>query len=378
MKILGIETSCDDTCAALVEKTNEGLIVHSHIIASQAQLHTKYGGVVPELAARQHVEAIIPTIQEALGDTKPEDINAIAVTTGPGLITSLHVGVETAKSLAYTWNKPLIPTNHIAGHIYSGLLAPVGELSSKTITYPALALIVSGGHTELILMTKPHTYTLIGRTRDDAAGEAFDKAAKMLGLPYPGGPEISKRAQHGDPHAYELPRPMIHEKGYEFSFSGLKNAIRLLIEKEAKNSRHFERRVLPKSRNLFHDKAKGISPLVSTLGRDDETVLSDEIINNICASIQEAIIEVLVTKTIQACEAYTPQTIILAGGVAANEALRNKLATALPQESTLYIPERAYCMDNAAMIAAVACDMNASAYAENPKQTTAQSTWELV
>lgn len=314
MIILGIETSCDDTAVALLEIKAGRFKLLNHLTASQTKLHAKYKGVVPEVAARAHLETIIPVLTETLSlrtsrvQSLPPD--AIAITTGPGLITSLLIGVETAKALSFAWNIPLIGVNHIEGHIYSSLLS---DLSLK-IKFPAIALVVSGGHTELILMKNHGQYKLLGRTRDDAAGECFDKAGKMLDLPYPGGPEISKRAAKGNPHAFELPRPMLHEPGFEFSFSGMKNAIRLLIE----------------------DCRRGTRPAPT---------------NDLCASIEHAIVDVLVQKSIKAVAKYKPKTFILAGGVAANKKLRQTLSENLPKSTRFILPPQEYCMDNAAMIA---------------------------
>jgi len=353
MKILGIETSCDDTCAALLDIKRGKFDVIKSIVSSQADLHKKYGGVVPEVAARKHVETIIPVIKEVLNSpsfTKEgvggrlrgkRKLDAIAIASGPGLVTSLHVGVETAKALSLAWNVPLIKVNHIEGHIYSPLLnVGARHASPLPLKFPAIALIVSGGHTELILMTSHGKYRLLGRTRDDASGEAFDKSAKMLGLSYPGGPEISKRAKKGNPYKYDIPKPMIHEPGFEFSFSGMKNAIRLLIE---------------------------------DLGTDAIHRVSD-----LSASIEQAIIDVLTHKSLKAVKHYKPKTFILAGGVSANKKLRKTLQHALPKSTQFLAPDMKFCMDNAAMIAAAGYH-----HAKNKKfieyhKLTADANWELV
>ena len=336
MMILGIETSCDDTSSALVEVKRGKFHVHKNIIASQAKLHNKYGGVVPEVAARKHVETIIPVIKEVIGNKQPQ-LDAIAVTQGPGLITSLHVGVETAKALPIAWNVPLIGTNHIEGHIYSVLL---NEKISK-LKFPAVALIVSGGHTELILMTNHGKYKLLGRTRDDAAGEAFDKSAKMLGLNYPGGPEISKHAQKGNPDAFDIPRPMIERDDCEFSFSGMKNAIRLLIEDLKK-----EKKKLP--------------------------------INDLAASIEEAIVDLLVTKSLISVAQNKPKTFVLAGGVSANKKLRSCIKKALPKSINILIADQQFTQDNASMIAAASYHHIKKKQFSNPYKLTANTNWELV
>lgn len=313
MRILGIESSCDDTSAALVEMTDASTTILAEKTASQIEVHKKYGGVVPEVAARCHAENILPVIETVLeGQSKPE---AIAVTSGPGLLTGLLVGVEVAKNLSYLWNIPLIRTNHIAGHIHSVLLAGEGKTNATHIQFPALCLVVSGGHTELIYMKSSGEYERIGKTRDDAAGECFDKTAKLLGFEYPGGPKISKVAKDGNPKAIPFPRPMLHENNFDFSFAGLKTAVLYWLRDHEKN----------------YDVA------------------------DVCASIEAAIVETLVTKTIRAAEHYQPKNIILAGGVAANPSLRTQLAgaiTAILPTTPLLIPELKYCMDNAAMIAA--------------------------
>ena len=336
MHILGIETSCDDTAAALVEVKGDKFRVLKNIIASQAKLHQKYGGVVPEVAARKHVETIIPTIQEALGSKRP-NLDAIAVTSGPGLITSLHVGVETAKSLSIAWDVPLVGTNHIEGHIYSVLL---NEKISR-LKFPAVALVVSGGHTELILMTDHGRYKLLGRTRDDAAGEAFDKSAKMLGLPYPGGPEISKHAEKGNADAFDIPRPMIERDDCEMSFSGMKNAIRLLIED------------LKKSKEKLP-------------------------INDLAASIEQAIVDLLVTKSLIAVAQNNPKTFILSGGVSANKKLRSCIKKASPKSINLLIADQKFTQDNAAMIAGASYHHIKGKQFSDPCKLSANANWELV
>jgi N6-L-threonylcarbamoyladenine synthase len=336
MLILGIETSCDDTAAALVEVKDGNFRVKKNVRNSQAKLHNTYGGVVPEVAARKHTENIIPVIDETIGKHR-KDIDIIAVTKGPGLITSLHVGVETAKSLSYAWNIPLVGANHMEGHVYSPLL---NDKISR-LKFPAIALIVSGGHTELILMTSHGKYKLLGRTRDDASGEAFDKAAKMMGLPYPGGPAISKHALRGNPKAYDLPKPMLDQDNYEFSFSGLKNAIRLLIvELKKKNKK------LP--------------------------------IDDLCASIEQTIVDILITKSLKAIEQHKPKTFILAGGVAANKKLRKTLQNALPKSINLLMSDLEYTQDNAAMIAAGACNQIKKKQFTKYSKLNADPNWELV
>ena len=286
MTILGIETSCDETAAAVVK---DGTQLISNVVASSQQMHAKFGGIIPENAAREQIKSIIPVIKETLVC----DIDAIAVTVGPGLIGSLLVGVETAKTLSYAWNKPLIPVNHLIGHIYANWLVSKPQ-------FPALVLLVSGGHSELILMADHGKYKYLGGTRDDAAGECFDKCARLLNLGYPGGPAISKAAIKND--LYKLPRPMINSKDFDFSFSGLKT-------------------------------------VVANSPRDNPNYLAYE--------LQEAITDVLVTKTRRAAEKYQVKNILLAGGVAANKRLREKIPEAL-------CPPIELCTDNAAYIASAA------------------------
>lgn len=309
MRILGIETSCDETSAAIIEENsgNSKVKLSSNVIASSLPLHAKTGGVVPEVAARAQIKYIIPVIEKALNKT---DIDAIAVTVGPGLIGSLLVGVETAKALAFAWNKPVIPVNHLFGHIYANFI-------DHEINFPFIGLIVSGGHTDLLLFKSHKNYKWLGGTRDDAAGEALDKIGRILGLAYPGGPEIEKRALMGNPRAFNFPRPMIGSEYFDFSFSGLKTAVLRETQK------------------------------IKTL--------DDEKINNICASVQQAIISVLVKKTIRAAKIYKVPTIVLGGGVSANQALREKFEQEIKKiDSKIFFPEKKFTSDNAAMIAATA------------------------
>ncbi|OGE80784.1 MAG: hypothetical protein A2720_04460 [Candidatus Doudnabacteria bacterium RIFCSPHIGHO2_01_FULL_46_24] len=313
MRILAIETSCDETAAAVIENGR----VKSNIIASQAKLHGKYGGVVPEVAAREHVPAIIPTIKLALKDAKLslKQIDAIAVTQGPGLMTSLMVGVDTARALGVALGKPVIPVNHLEGHIYANFTYHVSRNTYHI--FPALILIVSGGHTLLVLMKNHGKLKIVGETVDDAAGEAFDKTAKLLGLGYPGGPALAKLAKQGNPQAFNFPRPMINSKNLDFSFSGLKTAVLYKITKHV-------------PRNMYHK-------------------------TNLAASIQQAIIDVLIAKTEQAIKKYRPKTIMLGGGVAANNLLRQRYQLlSINYQLNVTIPALEYCTDNAAMIGLVA------------------------
>lgn len=313
MKILGIESSCDDTSVALVDCQGDQFTVLAEKTASQIEIHKQYGGVVPEVAGRQHAEAIFPVIEEVMhGQEKPD---AIAVTAGPGLITGLAIGVEAARALSYLWNAPLVRTNHMDGHVHSVQIKP----ESTPIQFPALALLVSGGHTELLLMHDHGRYEKLGATRDDAAGECFDKVAKLLGLEYPGGPKISALAKTGNVHAVPLPRPMLREDNFDFSFAGLKTAALYWLR----------------------DNELSVAPSGPTM-------------EDFCASLEQAITDVIVHKTCRATEKFKPKTIILGGGVSANEKIRESLRTALAQtipEATFLVPDRRYSMDNGAMIA---------------------------
>lgn len=320
MKILAIETSCDETAAAVLEGQGERLGLKSSIISSQIKLHQKYGGVVPEIAAREHVINILPVVEEALETAgilrkkAPTTLSAIAVTIGPGLITSLMIGIETAKTLAYAWKLPLIAVNHIEGHLYSNFIGQKPKL-------PAVILTVSGGHTQLVLMKNHLSYKTIGETRDDAAGEAFDKAAQLLGLGYPGGPLISKQAALYKPNSTQtfkpinLPRPMLKENNFDFSFSGLKTALLYSL----RDDKHYKKRIA-----------------------------------EYCYEFEQAVVEVLVAKTIKAAKKYNVSSIMLAGGVAANTTLRKTLEKKAKEcKLAFYMPEMHYTTDNAAMIGAV-------------------------
>jgi len=313
MIILGIETSCDETAAALVKYQGGKFSILSNIVSSQIQIHKKYGGVVPEVAARNHIINIIPVIDEALtkAKIKPSQINRIAVTTGPGLITSLIIGQETAKTLAYAWNKPIFSINHLKAHLSANWL------NNQPIKYPAISLIVSGGHTELTLIKSKNKFIKIGQTLDDAAGEAFDKVAKLLGLGYPGGPIISKLALEGNPKTFKFPRPMINNNDFNFSFSGLKTSVLYTVKKLKK----------------INKKTKA----------------------DLSASFQQAAVDVLIKKTIKAAKKYNAKTILLSGGVAANKVLRENLSIACQKENLNFLmPEIFLCTDNATMIAAAA------------------------
>jgi N6-L-threonylcarbamoyladenine synthase len=304
MKILGIETSCDETAAAVVE---DGVKILSNQVASQVEIHARYGGIVPEVASRQHILAIVPILKQAMTDagTTWSDLDGIAVTNGPGLAGSLLVGVNMAKSITFAHNLPFTGVNHLEGHIYANWL--VESNSGPVPVFPLLSLIVSGGHSDIVLMKGHGDYVLLGRTRDDAAGEAFDKAARILGLGYPGGPAIQQAAESGIA-SLRLPRSWLKGTN-DFSFSGIKTALLRMVE---------EGKILNKA--------------------------------NAAASFQEAVVEVLVTKTIAAAREYRVKQILLAGGVAANRRLRQWLVKDSPLP--VLIPELKLCTDNAAMIAA--------------------------
>lgn len=327
VRVLAIETSCDETAVAVLDvhqTSNEQpseVNVFEHLVSSQISTHQKYGGVVPEVAARSHVPETVSLVTQALERHPLESIDAIAVTRGPGLATALRVGVEAARTLAAFSQKPFISVNHLEGHVASAWL---NEENRKHWEYPLLALIVSGGHTELVLVKGLCRYQIIGHTRDDAAGEAFDKSAKLMGIPYPGGPKIAKLADAGNPEAYALPRPMRHDGSFDFSFSGLKTAVRQLWES------------LPAQPSF--DEAN-----------------PDPILCNLAASLQAAIVDVLVEKTIAAAKKHRVKGVCVVGGVSANLSLRSRLESELAQHlpDVAYLPsDRAYITDNAAMIAA--------------------------
>ncbi|MBI3624860.1 MAG: tRNA (adenosine(37)-N6)-threonylcarbamoyltransferase complex transferase subunit TsaD [Candidatus Rokubacteria bacterium] len=306
--ILGIETSCDETAAAILA---DGTKILASVVASQDQIHAPYGGVVPELASRRHVEVIVPVIRKALSDASVSlaDLAGIAVTQGPGLVGSLLVGCSVAKSLAYVRKLPLVGVNHLEGHIFAAFL------QEPTPDYPFLALVVSGGHTALYLARQPLAYQLIGQTRDDAAGEAFDKVAKLLGLAYPGGPVIEQTARSGDPRAISFPMAQITDGAPDFSFSGIKTAVSLHVK-----------RARP---------------------------LSAAHVADIAASFQATVVKMLAKKTVGAALSLGVRRLVLTGGVAANKALRAALSAEAGERGwELFIPPPALCTDNAAMIAA--------------------------
>ncbi|RNA66586.1 tRNA (adenosine(37)-N6)-threonylcarbamoyltransferase complex transferase subunit TsaD [Alteribacter keqinensis] len=310
--ILGIETSCDETSASVVRGGREIL---SNVVSSQIESHKRFGGVVPEIASRHHVEQVTYIIEEALREAEVtmDDVDAVAVTEGPGLVGALLVGVNAAKALAFAKSKPLIGVHHIAGHIYANHLV-------EELTFPLLSLVVSGGHTELVYMDEHGKYEILGETRDDAVGEAYDKVARTVGLPYPGGPHIDRLAHEGEA-TIDLPRAWLEADSFDFSFSGLKSAV---------------------INTLHNAKQRG----------------EDVPVKTIAASFQASVIDVLVTKTMRAVEKRGVDRLVLAGGVAANKGLRARITEVCEERGiTLTIPPLSLCTDNAAMIAAAGAVM---------------------
>ena len=309
MKILAIESSCDETAAAVVE---DGRTVLSSVIASQVAEHRLYGGVVPEIASRRHAEAIVPVVTQALEQAQLTlaDLDALAVTYAPGLIGALLVGVNFAKGLALSTGLPLVPVHHLRSHIASNYI------SNQELKPPFLCLVVSGGHSHIVMVEDYTKMKIIGRTRDDAAGEAFDKAARTMGMPYPGGIELDKVAEDGDPHAFQLPRPVVHDAPYDFSFSGLKTAVI----------------------NLLHNAAQ----------KGEELNKAD-----VCASFRFAVVNCLRTNFIRAAEELGVNKLVIAGGVSANSLLRRTLSEECRKRGwEFYMPDKSLCGDNAAMVGA--------------------------
>jgi N6-L-threonylcarbamoyladenine synthase len=306
MRILAIESSCDESAAAVLD-AGRGLLAHE--IFSQIELHRVFGGVVPELASRDHVRRLLPLVRSVMAEaqTKPEDLGGVAYTAGPGLIGALLTGASLARSLAYAWKVPALGVHHLEGHLLAPLLEP------EPPPFPHVALLVSGGHTMLIEVREIGSYRVLGETRDDAAGEAFDKTAKLLGLPYPGGPELARLAERGKPGAFNFPRPMLDRPGLEFSFSGLKTAAVHAIR-----------------------------------GRE----MTDAVRADVAEGVQLAIVETLTTKALRALEETGLDTLVVSGGVSANRSLRARLAEAARRQGArVYYPRIEFCTDNAAMIA---------------------------
>lgn len=310
MRVLGIESSCDETGVAIYD-SEQGLM--AHVLYSQVAMHAEFGGVVPELASRDHVRKLVPLIRSAFkeADLKMGEVDGVAYTAGPGLIGALMVGAATARSLAFGWDIPALGVHHMEGH----LLAPM--LEETPPIYPFVALLVSGGHTLLVDVAGPGQYEILGESLDDAAGEAFDKTAKMMGLPYPGGPLLSKLADQGNHNVYHFPRPMTDRPGLDFSFSGLKTSVRLAVAKQA-----------------------------------DNEIVPDDVMADIACGFQDAVVDTLVIKCKRALKATKRKTLVIAGGVSANRHLRNELAamTAKMGAEVCY-PRTEFCTDNGAMIA---------------------------
>ena len=353
MLVLGIETSCDETSVALVE---DGRRVLASDVASQIALHAQFGGVVPELASRAHIQRLIPMVHGCLQahGLKLADIDAIATTVGPGLVGALLVGVETAKALAFAASKPFIPVHHVEGHLYSPFLLsddPAHQLlviqagaesaSSTELEFPYVGLAVSGGHTSLVIVHSATHFELAGETLDDAAGEAFDKLAKLLSLGYPGGPLVQKAAEGGDARKYDLPRPLLGRgnKSFDFSFSGLKTAVQKLVKE---------------------------------LGGPEAVTSNSAMVSDVCACFQEAVVDVLLKKCSMLLEARGIGHLAIVGGVACNGRLRAAAQTSLPAGTRAFFPAPAFCTDNAAMIAGLAfhhrnsfrdCDLTVNALA---------------
>lgn len=320
MIILGVESTCDETAAAVVK---DGCEILSNVVASQVDLHAAFGGVVPEVAARSHIEVILPVIDSSLekAGVDIDQIDGIAVACGPGLIGSLLIGNLTARTLTQLLNKPLYLVNHVEAHTYASFL------DAQMPQFPLLSLTVSGGHTQLVLFQDHGDYKILGRTHDDAVGEAFDKVAKILGLPYPGGPSVAKAAEKGDSNAYKLPTPNLGKDSLDFSFSGLKTAV--LRSAQAAAGKDFR-----------------------TPSHEIPGLLTDQQKNDLAASFQATAVNILHSRVMSAIDSYSPKSIVIGGGVAANKALREKMAGI---QGLLPYPPLELCTDNAAMIAAVGC-----------------------
>lgn len=365
MRVLAIESSCDETAVAVIEGEGENVRAVASFVRSQIDIHQAYGGVVPEVAAREHLEYLFPMLKEA-GVSK-DSIDVIAVTAGPGLAPALRVGVEAGKTLAWAWGKPLVPVCHLEGHIYASWLLETPDFRLQTPDtrfqtpdsrhqipeFPALALIVSGGHTELVLMKAHGEFVRLGETIDDAAGEAFDKVAKMLGLPYPGGPEVEKLAVNGNPTVFDFPRAMLDARhspiygggggGLDFSFAGVKTSV------------------------------------LYTLRKHEDELCKTQFRADIAASFQEAVVDVLCRKTAKAISGHNPASVILAGGVAANKALRTRLqelGTTLGVP--VFVPPFKYSLDNAAMIGVAGYFRARAGQFANPMQVVANPNMDIV
>ena len=341
MLLLAVETSCDETSAAVVR---DGRIL-SNVVASQTKLHSEYGGVVPELATREHLRHWLPVCRAALSaaQVEPAQLDAIAATQGPGLPNALLVGFKAAQSLAFTLRKPFVGVHHHEAHLYSPWISGQSARADFASFEPNVSLIVSGGHTMLVHVRAELEHKVLGSTLDDAAGECFDKIAKLMGLPYPGGPEMDRLAEHGNPAAYNFPRPMLHDLNDDFSFSGLKTSVRYFLQKNPE---------------LLNDAQK---------------------LRDLCASVQAAIVEVLVTKTVKAAKRLGVRCITASGGVTCNRALRNQLAQACEHAGdTLRLAEKELCTDNAAMIGVLAERKLLQGKAATPLDAEIYPSWTLV
>ena len=330
MIVLGIESSCDETAASVVQ---DGKKLRSNVVSSSMKLHAKYGGVVPEIAARSHIEVIISVVVQALADAGCtwDDIDAIAVTYGAGLGGSLLIGVLTARTLAIVKHKPLFVINHVEAHLYANFLIesalPDYKMPARQPVFPVLGLIVSGGHSQLVLFRNHFDYTLLGQTQDDAVGEAFDKVAKIIGLPYPGGPNVAKKALEGNPRAFKLPKARLAGK-YDFSFSGLKTAVLRVAQEQVGKDYSLPSAALP---SLLNEQQKA----------------------DIAATFQQVAIETLVDKTVLAYKEFAPKSVIIGGGVAASPELRRQLQHRLP--CSIEYADSKLCTDNGAMVATLGC-----------------------
>lgn len=382
MKILAIETSCDETSAAVVEKSQGNyVIVHSNITSSSVDLHAATGGIIPERAAREQAKYMLPVIVEALtastGENIPDlyeakwekasdilknSIDAVAVTYGPGLIGSLLVGVEAAKTISFAYDKPLIPVNHLLGHLYANFIRTNDyKLDAKRYTldalptFPFIGLIVSGGHTDLLLYLSHTEYKWLGGTRDDAAGEALDKIGRLIGMSYPAGPEIEKRASKVNSSKFSFKSPMLHTDDLDFSFSGLKSEAQRFIHRHSET--HAVRRRIPSASvnplrsfgKLYTEPSRSV--------QDDKLQLDEQTKNEICFALQKAVFTVLIKKTLKAAEKYKAKSILLGGGVIANQTLINSFQSSIVNNNLsikLFAATKSLCTDNAAMIGAYA------------------------
>lgn len=338
--ILAIESSCDETSAAVVR---DGRVL-SNVVSSQTKLHSEYGGVVPELATREHLRNVTPVIQTCLkqAGVVVAECHAIAATRGPGLPAALMVGLKAAQGIAFALRKPFIGIHHHEAHLYSPWIVGNPPSSDFENFQPNVSLIVSGGHTLLVLVRSALEHTVLGGTIDDAAGECFDKVAKLIGLPYPGGPEMDRLAASGNPDAYDFPRPMLHHPNHDFSFSGLKTSVRYFLEKQP------------------------------ALLKDEQAL------RNLCASVQAAIVDVLVAKTVRAAAKFHVRCVTASGGVTCNRSLRQKLSEACAKEGyTMRLAEKSLCTDNAAMIGILAEQQFLKGHASTSLDAEIQPAWEL-